>query len=395
MHIDVNNAFLSWHALYLLKHGHPFDIRYTESVIGGDESSRHGIVLAKSMVAKSRGVKTAETLKEARRKCKNLEIYTPNFKYYKFMSNKMFELISNYTSDIEILSIDECFIDYGKVKNLYGDEITFAYKLKKEIKNKLGFTVNIGIANNKLCAKMASDFLKPDRVHTLYDYEVKKKMYPLDVGELYGIGKKTTIKLKNININTIEDLANADIEILSKYFKNQERKMIDSAKGIDDSAIITKRRDALSISKSVTFPRNLKSIDEIYGVLLPLVQQAVSSLRKQKKYTQVIGVQLKDKYFNTYSHQKKVLNATNDVSEIYNIAKKITKEMYKDDDIRLVGISLSKIVDSSKYQISVFENVEELEKDKKLNETVDKLKITYGNKIINNIIFNREEKNRI
>ena len=130
MHVDVNNAFLSWQALYLLKHGHNYDIRYTESVIGGDEKSRHGIVLAKSMVAKSRGVKTAETLKEARKKCKKLEVYPPNFRFYKFMSNKMFELISKYTSDIEILSIDECFIDYGKVKNMYGDEIAFAYKLK-------------------------------------------------------------------------------------------------------------------------------------------------------------------------------------------------------------------------------------------------------------------------
>ena len=170
------------------------------------------------------------------------------------MSNKMFELISNYTNDLEILSIDECFIDYTNIRNLYGDPIDFAYKLKKEIKKTLGFTVNIGIANNKLCAKMASDFLKPDRVHTLYDYEVISKMYPLPIGDLYGIGKKTSIKLKSLNINTIGDLANFDINILYKYFKNQAYKMINSAKGIDDSIIVSKRKEAVSISKSITLP---------------------------------------------------------------------------------------------------------------------------------------------
>ena len=388
MHVDVNNAFLSWQALYLLKQGHNYDIRYTESVIGGDEKNRHGIVLAKSMVAKSRGVKTAETLKEARKKCKKLEVYPPNFRFYKFMSNKMFELISKYTSDIEILSIDECFIDYGKVKNMYGDEIAFAYKLKKEIKNTLGFTVNIGVANNKLCAKMASDFIKPDRVHTLYDYEIKNKMYPLDVGDLYGIGKKTTIKLKNLKINTIGDLANANLEVLSKYFKNQAKRMIESAKGIDDSAIITKRRETLSISKASTFGYNLKSVEEIYKALLPLTEQVCYLLRKKRKYAKVICIQLKDKYFNSYSHQKQVINATNNTEYVYRIAKNIVKEMYNDEEIRLVGISLNKISSSNNYQISMFENIEDIEKKQKLDKTLDSLKKEYGDNIIIKAVLN-------
>ena len=190
MHIDVNNAFLSWTAIDLLNKGYPFDIRNIESIIGGDEKLRHGIVLAKSMVAKARGVKTAQTIRDAKRKCKDLKVFPPNYKWYKYMSDSLFKLISNYTPDIEILSVDECFIDYGKVKKLYGDEIKFAYKLKKEIKDTLGFTVNIGIANNKLCAKMASDFLKPDRVHTLFQNEIETKMYPLPIEDLYGVGKK-------------------------------------------------------------------------------------------------------------------------------------------------------------------------------------------------------------
>ena len=155
MHIDVNNAFLSWTAVDLLNKGYNIDIRMIEAVIGGDESKRHGIVLAKSPIAKKRGVKTAETLMSARRKCRDLKVYPPDYQLYKRMSNAVFEIIKKYTPDIEIISIDECFIDYTKVYQLYGDPIKFAYHLKDEIYNTLKFTVNVGIANNKLCAKMA------------------------------------------------------------------------------------------------------------------------------------------------------------------------------------------------------------------------------------------------
>ncbi len=382
MHIDVNNAFLSWSAIDLLRKGHPYDIRYTEAIIGGDEKSRHGIVLAKSMVAKSRGVKTAETIKEARRKCKHLEVYPPNFKFYKFMSNSLFNLISKYTNDIEILSIDECFIDYTKIKHLYGDEIRFAYKLKKEIKDTLGFTVNIGIANNKLCAKMASDFLKPDKVHTLYMYEVKDKMYPLDINDLYGIGKKTTEKLRRLNINTIGELANADINILSKYFKNQAPKMIESAKGISSNIIVSKRKEASSISKSVTLPYNLNSIEEINKVLYKLVESISNTLKKQNKYASSVGVQLKDKNFLTYSHQKKLENVSNEINDIYNISKIILKEMYKEEPIRLVGISINKIANKNNYQISMFDNIEEKELDYKLDKVIENINKQYGKNTI-------------
>ena len=382
MHIDVNNAFLSWTAVYMLKNGYQEDIRYQEAVIGGDESARRGIVLAKSMVAKSRGVKTAETLWEAKRKCSDLHIYPPYYKLYKYMSNKLFELIENYIPDIEILSIDECFADYGKVKNLYGDEIKFAYKLKKEIKDKLGFTVNIGIANNKLCAKMASDFIKPDRVHTLFENEIESKMYPLPIEKLFGVGKKTAIKLRELNINTIGDLANANENFLHKYFKNQTKKLIDSAKGISDSIITIKNRD-VSISNSTTLPYNLNDIEDINKVILSLVENVCITLRKKRKYASVVGVSLKDKFLKTKSHQRKLLNATDNTDEIYNVCKLLAKELYNDESIRLVGVSLSKLTDYSNYQISLFEDVKEKQKDSNLDKVIDDLKQLYGSKIIN------------
>lgn len=381
MHIDVNNAFLSWTALDLLKKGYPIDIRNIEAIIGGDERQRHGIVLAKSTPAKKKGVKTAETLREAKRKCNNLRIYPPNYNLYSYMSNSLFKLISKYTPDIEKLSIDECFIDYTKVMKLHGDAIDFAYKLKKEIKEKLGFTVNIGIANNKLCAKMASDFLKPDRVHTLFLDEVVSKMYPLPIEELYGIGRSSSKKLRDLNINTIGDLANTDPNYLYKYFKNQAIKMVNSAKGIDNSIVI--QNDDLScISNSTTLNHNLNSLEEIYKYLLPLVENVCLTLRKRNKYVYVIGVQLKDKFFKTYSHQQKLKNATNNSNEVYNIAKKLAREMWNEEGIRLVGVSLSNLVENNHHQISLFENIENKENNEKLDKTIDSLKEIYGSDVI-------------
>lgn len=383
MHIDVNNAFLSWTAVDLINSGYGIDIRNIESIIGGDESNRHGIVLAKSIIAKKRGVKTAETIKDAKRKCKNLKVYPPNYELYRKMSDAFFSLVKSYTPDIEKLSIDECFMDYTKVKNLYGDPINFAYKLKNEIKKKLGFTVNIGIANNKLCAKMASDFLKPDRVHTLFLNEIESKMYPLAIEELYGVGKSTSKKLRDLNINTIGDLASIDENFLYKYFKNQASRLIRSAKGIDDSVIVTHTPDVECISNSTTTSYNLNSLDEIYKFLYPLVEKVSVSLRKKNKYTSLVSVMLKDKYFKSYSHQRKLKNPTSNTDEIFRVAKELVSELWNEEGVRLVGVSISKFSNFLNHQMSLFEDIKKVENSNELDKVLDKLKETYGSNIIN------------
>ena len=202
MHIDVNNAFLSWSAVYYLLKGSKIDIRNTYAVIGGDETKRRGIVLAKSNPAKKCGIVTGETLFSARKKCKNLEVYPMNYSFYQLMSNKFFNIIKKYSPDIEIASIDECYLDYTHVQKLYGDPIEFAKKIQKEINDRLKFTINIGIANNKLCAKMASDFEKPNKIHTLFSNEVQTKMWNLPIDDLFTVGKKSSEKMKLLNIYT-------------------------------------------------------------------------------------------------------------------------------------------------------------------------------------------------
>ena len=377
-HIDVNNAFVSWTAVDMLRNGSKIDIRDTYCVIGGDEKTRNGIVLAKSPLAKKVGIVTAETLYSARKKCKFLHVYPPNYKLYQQMSNSLFNLLSKYSPDIEVASIDECYLDYGKVKKLYGNELEFAYKLKDEIQNTLGFTVNIGIANNKLCAKMASDFEKPNKVHTLYSSEVKDKMFPLPIGDLFGIGKKTETKLRALGINTISELAYYDSNKLYKYFKNQAIPMINSANGIDDSIVNSEPFIPKGIGHEFTLETDVSNIEELNKELFILADMTAKRLRKQNKYAKVICVILKDNFFKRYSHQKKLINATNITSEIYDIAKSILKEFYKGEKIRLIGLRLDDLVETNTYQTSLFEDLEGKIKETSIDKVVDDINKKLG-----------------
>lgn len=382
MHIDVNNAFLSWTAVDLLNKGSKYDIRGSYAVIGGDESKRRGIVVAKSIPCKKLGIKTAETLYSARKKCPALTVYPANYTFYKQMSDAMFTLISKYTPDIEILSIDECFIDYTKVRNLYGDPLSFAYKLKDEIEKTLGFTVNIGIGENKLCAKMASDFEKPNKVHTLFKEEVENKLWPLPVGELYGVGKRSTEKLHKLGIYTIFDLAHADENELYKYFKNNAHHFIESANGRNTSPVVSEKTEAKGISNSTTLEKDYTNTKDIYAVLLSLCENVVHALHKQNKYAMVVAVQMKDKFFKSFSHQKKMVNAVSTTEEVYAICKNLFKELWKGEPIRLLGVRLDQLIENPHYQVSLFEDVREVEGSKVLEETIFQLKEKYGKTII-------------
>lgn len=381
MHIDVNNAFLSWTAVYLLQNGSKYDIRNSYAVIGGDEKARRGVVLAKSVPAKKLGIKTGETLYAARKKCRALKTYPMNYSFYQKMSKSLFDLIRNYSPDIEQASIDECYLDYTKVRNLYGDPYEFAKKLKQEVNEKLGFTINIGIANNKLCAKMASDFEKPNKIHTLYSYEIKEKMWPLPINELFGVGKKSTEKLLKLNIKTISDLANADIKKLIPYFKNQSRLMIDWANGIDDREVISKEVAYKGMSNEITLQSDITEKTKLYEHLLFLSDKLALRIRKENKYATVISVTLKDKYFKRRSHQKKIDKPANTTEAIYENAKKILDEMWNDDSVRLIGIRLDKLTDKIVIQKSLFDD--EIKEDNlNLEKIVDKLKEKYGMKVI-------------
>lgn len=380
LHVDVNNAFLSWSAVDRLNKGYKNDIRKECAVIGGNEEERRGIVLAKSELAKKFGITTAESLYSARRKYRNLKVYPPNHEIYKKYSKMLYEYLSLYSPTIEQYSIDECFIDYTGCEKLFGKVEDVAYKIKDEIKNNFGFTVNVGIGNNKLCAKMASDFSKPDKVHTLYNYEIKEKMWPLDIRELFMIGKKTSEKLKELNINKIEDLAKADITLLKKYFKNMACMMKEYANGIDESLLETSWNPK-NISSGTVLPEDLINIDDINKVIRKLSLDVGKRLRKYNYYAFVIAVTIKYSNFDKISKQRKLEKGINTDFELYNESKKLFKELWNKKAIRHITIGCKDFSLNNSMQLS-FENSDNLKDEKELQKVVDKIRNKYGSDIM-------------
>ena len=377
-HIDVNNAFLSWTAVYLLENGYKKDIRKIPSIIGGDERARKGIVLAKSPVAKEYGIVTAETIYSAKKKCPYLEVYPSNYEWYQKKSQELMEYLSKYSPIQEQLSVDECFLEMTGMKYLHNDLEKLAYQIKKEIKEKFGYTVNIGIANNKLCAKMASDFEKPDKVHTLYQKEIAAKMWPLPIEDLYMVGKETAKILRSLRINTIGDLANTKIDYLKRYFKNQAEFLHNQANGIDNSLVEINREKNQSISTSTTLPYDYQDLKKLEEVLLEQAQEVGRKLRNKKLYANTIGILLKNNQFTSFQHQEKLSFSTNKTQDIYEIAKKLLEESWKNDSIRLIGIKLSGLEETRKNQISIFEEEQEAEREDKVQKIMDNINNKFG-----------------
>ena len=399
LHVDVNNAFLSWTAVYMLKNGYPLDIRTIPSIIGGDEEKRSGIVLAKSPIAKKLGIVTGEPIYFARKKCNKLEVFPSNFKIFNKYSNDLYNLLLEYTDKIERFSIDECFLDLtGYLQNR--KLIDIAYEINKRVEKELKFTVNVGVSSNKLLAKMASDFEKPNKVHTLYEYEIEDKMWTLPVSELFMIGRKTVPKLYNLGIKTIGDLAKTNKEFLSKRFGKFGIMIWNYANGIDDSEVKNTKEDPKSIGNSVTLPKDIKSIDEIQKIVVALCEQVSFRLRKYNLIANTVNVQLRTKDFVDYSHQKQLKYATSSTKQILETAKDVLLEMYKNEPIRLVGVRVDNLENKDEIQLSFFSQEEVEEKQDKLDKVLDNLKNKYGYNFITrageleikNIIKGKDEK---
>lgn len=377
LHIDVNNAFLSWTAVEKIKQGSQIDIREIPAIIGGDESKRSGIVLAKSMKAKKYGIKTAETIYQAKIKCPELQVFQSDFKIYKKYSEALYHLLLQYTDKIERFSIDECFLDMTNY--LMKDSLwNKAKEISKKVKEELGFTVNIGVANNKLLAKMASDFTKPDKIHTLYQEEIPKKMWILPISELFMLGKKTVPKLYNLQIKTIGNLAKADKNMLEKKFGKHGIMMWEYANGIDNSEVKYKKEPPKGIGNSITLPQNISDIKKLEEILLAITEQVTYRLRKYDLLANTVNIQLRTKDFVDTSHQGKLIRATSTTKEIYQKAKELLNQLYqKDMDIRLIGVRVDNLIEKKERQLSLFKN-EQNEKQQKLDKTIDKLREKYG-----------------
>ena len=289
-HIDVNSAYLSWEAVYRLQHGAEIDLREIPSIVGGDQAKRHGIILAKSIPAKKYNIQTGESVHSALQKCPNLTMVPPNYQRYVNASNAMIEIMNQYSPHIQRYSIDEAFMDYSNMDKHYLDA---AYEIKDRIKNELGFTVNVGIGPNKLLAKVASDFKKPDNVHTLFTYEIEEKMWPLPVEDLFMVGSRTKTKLNDRSIYTIGELAKLDREYIYSWLKKPGLLIWEYANGIENSDVRNVSVPVKSVGNSTTTAFDVETSAEAHKVLLAISEMVGMRIRDLDSCGSVVSVGLK------------------------------------------------------------------------------------------------------
>lgn len=399
-HIDVNSAYLSWSALRELQNGSTQDLRTIPSIVGGDQETRHGIVVAKSIPAKVFGIQTAETVASAFQKCPTLVMVPPDHTYYREMSQKLMRHLRSICDEIEQVSIDECYMSFEPIRGRFPSPEAAATYIKDSVYDTFGFTVNVGISDRKVLAKMASDFKKPNLVHTLYVSEIQKKLWPLPIASLHMCGKSSAKLLQKMGIRTIGDLARTDKAVVESWLKSHGGMLWNYANGIDDGQVVKEKPKAKGVGNSTTLANNAESEEEAYTVLKELAVSVSQRLKKHHFLAAQISTEIKYASFRSVSHQTTILTPTAEETEIYQCACQLFNELWDGEPIRLLGIRTTKLQDEEEpTQISLFdlgkyqeqEKQEELRREKEeqkqkklasLDDAIAKIKKRYGDNAI-------------
>ena len=377
-HIDVNSAYLSWEAVARLKAGETVDLREIPAAVGGDIETRHGVILAKSIPAKKYGVTTGEPVVDALRKCPDLTLVKPHHQMYREQSRAFIAILQQYSDVIEQFSVDEAFVDMTGSGRLFGTPVEAAHRIRKQIYEELGFTVNIGVSSNKLLAKMASDFQKPDRVHTLFPEEIEQKMWILPVRDLFFVGKAAERRLRSLGIRTIGDLAHTDPQVLSRVLKKHGEVLWRYANGIDDSPVEIEPADAKGYSNSTTLSFDVTSGAEAKSVLRRLTDQVCQRIRQDDVRVETVTVQIRFNDLTSASHQCALPAATNITKEIFDTVCQLFDEMWDGTPIRLLGVSTTKVSrEDMGRQMSLFDDTD-YAKLEKLDKAMDSIRMRFG-----------------
>lgn len=381
-HIDVNSAYLSWSALKKLSQGSTVDLRTIPSIIGGDIEIRHGVVLAKSIPAKAYRIQTGEPVVNAFRKCPDLVMEPPDHGLYETQSRELISFLKEFSPDIEQVSIDECYMDFTPIADRYASPLAAAGEIKDAVLKQFGFTVNIGISDRKVLAKMASDFKKPDLIHTLFQDEIKTKMWPLPVSSLFMCGKSSVNALHNLGITTIGELAQADSEIICSHLKSHGRLLWEYANGIDSSPVITEPEQVKGIGNSTTLSRDVHTKEAAYHVLLDLADSVARRLRAAGQAALMVSVEIKYSTFRSLSHQTTLTSPANSSQIIYKTACRLFDDLWDHSPIRLLGIRTSRLLDETEpIQLNLFDLTDYTainEKQQKLDKALDSIRQKYG-----------------
>lgn len=392
-HIDVNSAFLSWEAVYRLRHlGATLDLRKVPSAVGGDMSKRHGIILAKSIPAKKYHIQTGEPVTDALRKCPGLVVVPPNYSLYEKSSKAFLNILKKYSPIVEQYSIDEAFMDMTGTEKLFGSPVMAATRIKDEIRDTLGFTVNVGVSSNKLLAKMAGDFKKPDLVHTLFPDEIEKKMWHLPVRDLFFVGRATEKKLCSMGIKTIGELACTDPDIIKSKMKKQGQLIWEFANGIDTVVVEKEPVANKGYGNSTTIAFDVTDESTAKLVLLSLAETIAKRLRQDHVKINVVSVGIKYFDLSYESHQRCIENPTNITDEIHQIACRLFDEVWNGSPIRHLGIQTSGVHEESEArQMSLFDALD-YEKHEKMDKAIDKIRERFGQDAIKRAVFAEHEK---
>lgn len=383
-HIDVNSAFLSWSAIAGLQKGETTDLRTIPAIVGGDLAKRHGVVLAKSIPAKAFGIRTGEPVTDALRKCPGLTIVPPDHHLYHEKSKALMAFLSDICPDIEQVSVDECYMDFTPIAYRYPDPVTAANRIRNQVREAFGFTVNVGVSDRKVLAKMASDFRKPDLVHTLFHTEIREKMWPLPVSSLYMCGHSSVQALHNLGILTIGDLAQADVSILTSHLKSHGRLLWEFANGIDASRVETEASEMKGIGNSTTMEKDAETMAEIRACLLTLAESVSTRLRAAGMRAGMVSVEIKYSSFQSVSHQTTLSAPSDTCNTIYETACALAAQLWDSSPVRLLGIRTSKLTAASApVQMSIFDLPahqigQDSAKQKELEQALDAIRLKYG-----------------
>lgn len=381
-HVDVNSAYLSWEAAYRLQMGESLDLRTIPSAVGGDVTKRRGIILAKSIPAKAYNIQTGESVGAALLKCPNLVLVRPTYGLYIRCHRAMLDVLKEYSPRVQVFSIDECFLEMTDVRLGGRSPVEVAHEIRNRIRTELGFTVNIGISVNKLLAKVASDFRKPDQVHTLYPEEIEEKMWPLPAGDLFMVGRATKEKLERMGIRTIGEIARFDRTLLRIRFKKHGDVIWNYANGIDSNCMLETESDGVKgIGNSTTIPFDVEDPKIARLYLLSLSEMVGMRLRDKELTYGLVSVSIRHSDFEHFSHQKKLLYRSDSTDDLYREVCGLFDALWTGTALRHVGVRVSDLSPKSAQQLSFFDHPKALARSA-LDKTIDDLRLKYGNSVI-------------
>ena len=393
-HVDANSAFLSWSAAYRVNVlGESVDLRQIPSVVAGDKASRHGIILAKSGPAKKYGIHTGEPLFQALEKCPELVVVPPDYPLYVEASRHFVDMLRQFSPVVEQYSIDEAWVDMTGTRRLYGDPLLAAEQIRTRIKEELGFTVNIGISTNKLLAKMAGDFEKPDKIHTLFPEDMEDKFWPLPVRDLFLVGAATEAKLKRMGIYTIGQLAAADPMIIKKRLGKHGLTIWHFANGRNADAVVPEPAENKGYGNSITTAHDVTTKEAGHQVLLGLCETVAMRMRKDGKCGSCISIHLHTCEFTHFSHQATLCGATNITESLFEAACRIFDEAWDEIiPLRQIGVQVTRLSNEPYQQYDLFSGISPIQYERKLrlDEAVDALRDKYGEDIIRRAKFTQD-----